>query len=103
MTDLLKLLGDGARSLIEYKCTAIPKESLHLPGPDFVDRTLALSDRKNAVLIFLNRLDKENASNGRKPEGFSIEIADAIIRILDMCEYLVPIREEPVRAKSIRC
>jgi len=50
MTDLLKLLGDEARSLMEYKCTAIPKESLHLPGPDFIDRTLALSDRKNAVL-----------------------------------------------------
>lgn len=26
--------------------------------------------------------------NGTKPEGFSVEIADAIIRILDMCEYL---------------
>lgn len=50
MTDLLKLLGDEASSLIEYKCTAIPKESLHLPGSDFIDRTLALSDRKNAVL-----------------------------------------------------
>lgn len=50
MTDLLKLLGDEAQSLMEYKCTAIPKESLNLPGPDFIDRTLALSDRKNAVL-----------------------------------------------------
>jgi len=50
MTDLFKLLGGEARSLMGYKCTAIPKESLHLPGPDFIDRTLALSDRKNAVL-----------------------------------------------------
>jgi len=50
MTDLFKLLGDEAQNLMEYKCTAIPKERLHLPGPDFIDRTLALSDRKNAVL-----------------------------------------------------
>ena len=26
--------------------------------------------------------------NGVKPEGFAVEIADALIRILDMCEYL---------------
>ena len=31
------ILGDDA-SLLQHQCKTIPKESLHLPGPDFVDR-----------------------------------------------------------------
>ncbi len=44
------LLGDDAKSLLEHKCKGIPKESLHLPGPDFIDRVVAQTDRKAAVL-----------------------------------------------------
>src|SRR4030095_14339980 len=37
-------------ALLEHKCTTIPKESLHLPGPDFVDRIWKDSDRPVQVL-----------------------------------------------------
>ncbi|WP_165247231.1 class I fructose-bisphosphate aldolase [Paludisphaera soli] len=43
-------LGSEADALLNYKCTAIPKESLHLPGPDFVDRIFVPSDRNLRVL-----------------------------------------------------
>jgi len=44
-----QLLGEQA-GLLEYQCQGIAKESLHLPGPDFVDRVVAASDRPNPVL-----------------------------------------------------
>ncbi len=37
-------LGDFA-PLLDHECRTIPQERLHLPGPDFVDRVFALSDR----------------------------------------------------------
>jgi class I fructose-bisphosphate aldolase len=45
-----ELLGDKADSLLQHTCKTIPKERLHLPGPDYVDRCLVQSDRKPAVL-----------------------------------------------------
>ena len=45
-----ELLGSEADSLLNYTCKAIPKESLHLPGPDFVDRIFVPSDRNLRVL-----------------------------------------------------
>jgi len=45
-----ELLGDQAQFLLEHKCKTIPKEQLHLPGPDFIDRVMALTDRKPSVL-----------------------------------------------------
>jgi fructose-bisphosphate aldolase, class I len=50
MTDIEKLLGDDARDLLEHRCEGIPQSMLHLPGPDFVDRVLAASDRRPGVL-----------------------------------------------------
>ena len=50
------LLGDEATSLLEHTCTGIPREQLHLPGPDHVDRAFADSDRKPQVLVNLQRL-----------------------------------------------
>ena len=50
------LLGDEAQSLLEHKCTTMPADKLHLPGPDFVDRIWALSDRKMPVLNNLQRV-----------------------------------------------
>ena len=44
-----ELLGKD-ESLLSHKSTTIPKESLHLPGPDFVDRVMMDSDRNPAVL-----------------------------------------------------
>lgn len=45
-----ELLGDEAENLLQHRCRTIPKESLHLPGPDFVDRVSVASDRPPAVL-----------------------------------------------------
>src|SRR5213080_635222 len=51
-----ELLGDEARSLLDHMAQTIPKEQLHLPGPDFVDRVVAQSDRSSAVLRSLQSL-----------------------------------------------
>ncbi|MGD0746072.1 MAG: fructose-bisphosphate aldolase, partial [Verrucomicrobiota bacterium] len=48
--EIEKLLGDSAKGLLEHKCKTVPKERLHLPGPDFVDRIFALSDRNPQVM-----------------------------------------------------
>lgn len=44
------LLGANAEGLLGHVCKTISKDSLHLPGPDFVDRVFAASDRNNRVL-----------------------------------------------------
>jgi class I fructose-bisphosphate aldolase len=56
MTDIIKLLGNEAESLLAYQCKGIPKEMLHLPGPDYVDRVVAQKDRKPGVLRTLQGL-----------------------------------------------
>ena len=54
--DIQALLGDEAESLLTYDAKGIPKEDLHLPGPDFVDRIFAQTDRSPQVLRNLNLL-----------------------------------------------
>lgn len=51
-----QLLGDEGENLLNHTCSTIPKESLHLPGPDFIERTFISSDRSNRVLSNLNWL-----------------------------------------------
>jgi class I fructose-bisphosphate aldolase len=53
---LESLLGDDAASLLEHTCTTVTKNVLHLPGPDFVDRVWAQSDRPTRVLRSLETL-----------------------------------------------
>ncbi len=50
MINIGEILGDEAESLLIYQSRTIPKESLHLPGPDFIDRVLVASDRPPSVL-----------------------------------------------------
>ena len=50
MSAILDLLGPEAQTLLTHKCTTIDKSMLHLPGPDFVDRVIAQSDRPVPVL-----------------------------------------------------
>jgi len=50
------LLGDEAESLLGFSNPKIPKERLHLPGPDFVDRVWKDSDRPTPVLRALQTL-----------------------------------------------
>ena len=45
-----EILGDEAEDLLNHVCQTIPKENLHLPGPDFVDRIWSGSDRTPRVL-----------------------------------------------------
>ena len=44
------LLGDEAEYLLDHTCETVTKDKLHLPGPDFVDRVWANSDRNPRVL-----------------------------------------------------
>ena len=53
---LEQILGDDAKSLLEHRCQTIPRSQLHLPGPDFIDRVVALSDRPTRVLRSLQSL-----------------------------------------------
>ncbi len=58
------LLGSDAASLLEHQCTTVGKEHLHLPGPDFVDRVWAQSDRPTRVLRSLETLFEHGRLGG---------------------------------------
>ena len=45
-----ELLGAEANDLLTYKAKGFSKDILHLPGPDFVDRVFAATDRTPSVL-----------------------------------------------------
>jgi len=55
-TDIQSLLGERAESLLGFDSPKISKERLHSPGPDFVDRVFAHSNRNNRVLASLSRI-----------------------------------------------
>jgi class I fructose-bisphosphate aldolase len=59
--NVAEVLGDQAAHLLEHVCKGIPKDLIHAPGPDFIDRTFASSDRSVRVLASLARL----YANGR--------------------------------------
>jgi class I fructose-bisphosphate aldolase len=54
--DIQSLLGAEADSLLTHEAKGIPKEDLVLPGPDYVERVLSLSDRSPQVLRNLQSL-----------------------------------------------
>jgi len=51
-----KWLGEKARYYLDHECKTISRDQLYLPGPDFVDRILAVSDRPVPVLRSLQAL-----------------------------------------------
>ena len=53
--DIQKTLGKEAEDLLNHT-PVVPKETIHVPGPDFVDRVWALSDRSPRVLRSLQTL-----------------------------------------------
>jgi class I fructose-bisphosphate aldolase len=53
---IAKLLGDEADYLLNHESKTFPRDSLHLPGPDFVDRVVAGSDRSIPVMRSLQTL-----------------------------------------------
>jgi class I fructose-bisphosphate aldolase len=56
-----ELLGDNARTLLDHTSQTIFKDQINLPGPDFIDRVWAQSDRSPAVLRSMQAL----FNNGR--------------------------------------
>ena len=53
---LEEILGADAAPLLQHQCKTIPKEQLHVPGPDYVERIYAGSDRPARVLTSLQSL-----------------------------------------------
>ena len=53
---ILGLLGSEADALLNHNCTTIPKENLHLPSKDFVDKVFVNSDRNLRTLNNLSRI-----------------------------------------------
>jgi class I fructose-bisphosphate aldolase len=51
-----ELLGDDAGDLLRHESTTVPASSLHLPGPDFIDRIFLDTDRSSTVLRNLHWL-----------------------------------------------
>jgi len=64
MTDIPALLGADGDKLLSHVCKGIPKETLHLPGPDFVDRVVSASDRSPMVMRSLQSLFRHGRLGG---------------------------------------
>lgn len=56
MTDITAILGNESDLLLNHICNTIPKHNLQLPGADFIDRVMTLSNRKSSVLRNLQAL-----------------------------------------------
>ena len=52
---ITKLLGKEAEELLNHRCI-FPRDTLHLPGPDFIDRVFMPTDRSPVVLRNLQSL-----------------------------------------------
>ena len=50
ISDIEKLLGAEAEALLSHQCRTISRDMLHLPGPDYLDRTFIDTDRPATVL-----------------------------------------------------
>jgi class I fructose-bisphosphate aldolase len=54
--EIKAILGSKADTLLDHKCTGIPKNMIHVPGPDYIERVWEHTDRNNIVLANMNRL-----------------------------------------------
>lgn len=54
--EIKNLIGPEADDLLNHTCTGIPKEMIHLPGPDFIENVIEHSDRNNLMLNNMERL-----------------------------------------------
>ncbi len=54
--EIKNLLGSKADELLNHTCVGIPKEMIHAPGPDYIDRVFEHTDRNNLVLNNMGRL-----------------------------------------------
>ncbi len=56
MGRIQELLGSEAEDLLSHRCGTVPKEMLHAPGPDYIDKVMLASDRSVPVLRSLRAL-----------------------------------------------
>jgi class I fructose-bisphosphate aldolase len=56
MSQTIEILGSDGEKLLNHKCNTVDQSMLTLPGPDFVDRVYAISDRPTPVLRSLQNI-----------------------------------------------
>jgi class I fructose-bisphosphate aldolase len=56
ISKIQELLGSEADALLNHECQTIRKDSIHLPGPDFVSRIFSETNRSNQVMRSLQSL-----------------------------------------------
>lgn len=56
ISKITELLGNQADSLLNHQCKTISKDTIHLPGADFVDRMFSPTNRNNQTLGSLQAL-----------------------------------------------
>ncbi|MBI1756021.1 MAG: class I fructose-bisphosphate aldolase [Fimbriimonas ginsengisoli] len=56
MSKTVELLGEHAKDLLSHECKTICKDRLILPGPDFVNRVVAQTDRPPRVLVSMQAM-----------------------------------------------
>lgn len=56
MSKIVEILGEEAKNLLDHRCNSIPKDQLHIPGPDFVDKIFEISDRSKGTIKSLKAL-----------------------------------------------
>jgi class I fructose-bisphosphate aldolase len=64
ISNVADILGDEASYLLDHQCETVAKDHLHLPGPDFIDRVWADSDRSVPVLRSLAALNNHGRLAG---------------------------------------
>jgi len=64
MTDIVSLLGAEAGHLLEHTCEGIPKALVHTPGPDFVERVIAPSDRGPGTMRAMQQIFNSGRLSG---------------------------------------
>src|SRR5262245_18426278 len=55
-SNIEQILGADGSTLLAHQCKTIPRDTLHLPGPDYVERSYSGSDRQTRVLSSLQSL-----------------------------------------------
>ncbi len=63
-SEIERLLGNEADSLLNHTCKTVPKERLHIPDGNWVDRIFTCSDRSNRVMRSLESLFSKGRLGG---------------------------------------
>lgn len=64
LSTIQQFLGPKAEYLLAFSTPRIPRERLHLPGADGVDRLYSVTDRNNQVLVNLQRIFQHGRLGG---------------------------------------